>query len=207
MFVFKPPMRRRFLKHDELAKAGILTYSKYICAPSANFRAANSWLKSNLKRFTFLYVDVPPILILVGFNIAVPVGIPPPDTDIVGADVNRLPTAGKSIAVITPLVNVHVVVAYPPPPDNIIVGAEVKPVPPFVIVNAVSAVLPAFIVGVIFIKPPPLNENVGCDTYEPCGKLVPAENANAFTVTGITGVKTNAPVPVPPIIYTVGAVE
>ena len=139
-----------------------------------------------------------------GFNTAVPVGSPPPETDIVGADVNKLPTAGNAIAVITPAVNVHVVVAYPPPPDNIIVGGEVNPTPPVVILNAVSAVLPPFIVGVIFIKPPPLNDKVGCDIYEPCGVVVPAANDNVLTKYPYDAVVVTLAVPVPPKKETVG---
>ena len=73
-----------------------------------------------------------------------------------------LPTACNAIAVITPFVIVHVVVAYPPPPKITIVWEEKQLIyPPFVIVNAV-----------IIITPPPLYDTNGCDVKVPNGIIL-----------------------------------
>ena len=45
-----------------------------------------------------------------GFKLNVPVGNPPPETLTVGPPVKILFVAGTAIAVVTPFVNVHVVV-------------------------------------------------------------------------------------------------
>ena len=90
------------------------------------------------------------------------VGNPPPDTDTVGADVKLLPTIGVAIAVITPFVKVHVVVAYPPPPDITIVGGEEKQLPAYPPLVMVKLLIAAPVkLTVIFITPPPLYDTIG----------------------------------------------
>jgi hypothetical protein len=90
---------------------------------------------------------------LYGFNVAIAVSNPPPQTETFGTPVNTLSFAGFAIAVMTPFVNVHVVVVYPVP-LNTIVGAEEKfPIQPsLVIVNDVIAC--PVIVAVIFTAGP-----------------------------------------------------
>jgi hypothetical protein len=94
-------------------------------------------------------------------KVAVVVTLPPPNIDTVGALKKGSVIAGNVIAVITPDVNVHVVVwnGTFPDPEITIVGGEVKPVPPFVIVNPV--IILAAVTAVIFMNPPPLNDIVG----------------------------------------------
>ena len=84
-------------------------------------------------------------------------GLPPPDSVIVGADVYPLPGLVKVIAVTAPPDSVAVAVApVPPPPLNATVGAELYPAPAVPMVNLNPCIASALVnlgVGILlFVK-------------------------------------------------------